>query len=446
MAVDAEAVPARIGRYEIGPLLGTGSGGTVHRARDPFVGREVAIKLAHPDARGDSFSDAGHERTFFSEARAAGQLSHPNIVGVFDAGVEGPWLYIVMEYVPGTTLRDYGANSAERLPVERVTEIAFQCCRALDYAHRRGVIHRDVKPGNILLAPDGTARLADFSIALMTATGPGKRSAVVEGTPHYMAPEQVRGEVCGPATDLYALGAVIFELLTGRKPFPDLDVRTLFRRIVHERPPKLREVNADVPVELGELVDRALAAEPRQRHESGAAFAAALTRVHDELSRMERRMARTEQRDLLRGLAFFADFSDQDIDAILGASRLSRFRAGDRLVREGELDASFYILVLGSARVEKGGVRIETLGKGDCFGEMGLLAESSRTASIVGETDGAVLRIRRSLIEMAPQETQLLYYRTFSQVLVYRLAVTSARLSAALRARGEAGNGSARND
>lgn len=426
--------PRRIGKYELGEALGRGTCGTVHRAHDPFVGRDVAIKIAHPGETAKMLQSGRQRRTFFSEAHAAGQLTHPHIVAVYDAGMEGAYSYIVMEYVAGDTLNRWGRNGTERLPVERVVDIAFRCCRALDYAHGRGIVHRDIKPSNVMIAHDGTAKLTDFSIALLGAHRHDiETPGVAEGTPHYMAPEQVRGSGIGPAADLYALGALMFELLGGRVPFSGRDMKQLFEHIEHSPAPPLAQAAPAVPAELGAIVDRLLRKDPGERYGSGAEVAAALARVYDRLRRSEQQLAKAEHRNLLRGLAFFDGFGEREIDVLLEASSLLQFRAGEPIVREGELESSFYILAAGSARVEKGGLAIETLGRGDCFGEMGFVAEARRSATISAISDSIVLRMSRSGIDLAPTETQLLYYRTFAETLVYRLAVTSARLAAALK-------------
>jgi len=423
-------LPKRIGKYEIGEWLGEGTCGTVHRAHDPFVGRDVAIKVAHRREAAKMMQCGAARRTFFSEAHAAGQLMHPNIVSVYDAGMEGAYSYIVMEYVAGDTLQRWGRRGGERPGVDRVVDIAFHCCRALDYAHSRGIVHRDIKPSNVMLSPQGSVKITDFSIAVMTAQQEVEHH-VVEGTPNYMAPEQVRGEAVGAGADLHALGVLMFELLTGRLPFTDPDLTRLFDKIGNTSAPALAEVAPDVPVELAGIVDRLLRKDPRERFASGGEGAAALSRVHNRLRRSEQQLARGEHRNLLRGLDFFSGFRDRDIDSLLEASSLLQFRSGQPVMEEGELETCFYIIALGSARVSKGGVGIETLGKGDCFGEMGLVAETRRSATITAASDAVVLKLDRSAIDMAPPETQLLFYRTIAETLVYRLTVTSARLAAA---------------
>ena len=432
MSRDA-AAPARVGKYELGEVLGRGTCGIVYRAFDPFVGRDVALKLAHPGATAEAAGTDHGRRTFFSEAFAAGQLAHPHIVSVHDAGIEGDYSYIVMEYVPGHTLREWAAGAETRLPVDRAVEIVFHCCRALDYAHRRGIVHRDIKPGNIMLSHEGTTKIADFSIALMSARGDGSTPGLAEGTPHYMAPEQVRGIDVGPAADVYALGAVLFELVSGTRLFREPDVRVLFRHILETPPPSLAEAAPDCPAELAGVVDRAVAKDPGERFASCAELAAALGRIHERRRRADRRLATATHRDLLRGIDFFAGFSDAEAEAVLDAGALLQYRAGETLIREGDLDTSFYLLVVGSAAVTKGGARIETLGRGDCFGEMGFLTESRRSASITADSDVVVLRVSKAQLDLAPPETQLLYYRAFTETFIYRLAVTSARLAAALQ-------------
>ncbi len=438
--VPEAAPPRRIGKYELGDLLGTGTCGSVYRARDPFVGRDVAIKVAHPGTtEGEGVDSDRGRRTFFSEAHAAGQLAHPHIVSVYDAGIEGAYSYIVMEYVDGRTLRAWGHAGEQRLPLERVVDSVFHACRALDYAHRRGVVHRDVKPSNIILRDDGTTMITDFSIALMSASGPGAEPGVAEGTPNYMAPEQVRGHGIDARTDLYALGAVMFELITATQLFDDRDVRRLFRHILHSPSPRVADRIGAVPASVAAIAERCLAKDPDERYQSGAELAAALSRAFDGLRRSERQLARGSKRDLLRDVGFFDAFSDAEIESVLESSDLLQYRKGDVLIREGEIDTSFYILVVGSAAVKKGGSRIETLGKGDCFGEMGFIAETRRTATLAADSDVIVLRVTKSQIDLAPLETQLLYYRTFAETLIYRLAVTSARLSAALQKGGGRG-------
>ncbi|HUS25049.1 MAG TPA: serine/threonine-protein kinase [Candidatus Binatia bacterium] len=421
--------PHKVGKYEVRGEIGRGSCGVVYRGFDPFVQRDVAIKiLAQDPAR---FAAASAEQTrasFFTEARAAGMLQHPHIVSLYDAGVEDGIAYIVMEYIDGDTLAPLCRRSGQRPPVEKVVDIAFKCARALDYSHGKGVMHRDIKPGNIMIARDGVPKIMDFSIAEIAAQ-PGMLGGIV-GSPMFMSPEQVRGETVGPASDLYALGAVMFNLLAGEPPFTGREVDKVFNAILTTPAPQLASLRPELPRQLCEIVDRLLAKEPGERYASGLELATALTRLHDKLRNADKQLTRRENRDSLRRLHFFNTFSDDEIDEIINASTIVPFQAGQTLIQEGEIDHAFYLLALGTAEVRKSGKVLHRLDKGDCFGEIGFLTAAKRTATVVATSQGMVLKANSSLMDQLSLECQLRFYKVFTETLIYRLSVTSAKLSA----------------
>ena len=254
-------------RYELGRSLGAGGMSTVRLAFDTRLERYVAVKvlaehLAH---------DPGFVTRFRREALAAGRLVHPNVVQVFDFGLDPATgrQYIVMEHVDGQSgaeiLRERGAlNPAEAI------DIVAQACRGLDYAHRNGVIHRDVKPGNLLRNRDGQVKLADFGIAKAAEQSEITKVGSVLGTAAYLSPEQTRGEAAGPASDLYALGVVAFQLLTGRLPFEGSSLTEIARQQESGMLPRPEDLNAEVPPALGAAVLRALAPAPAERYASAA--------------------------------------------------------------------------------------------------------------------------------------------------------------------------------
>ena len=223
MANDA-AAPRKLGKYDLIEEIGRGAYGVVHRGRDPFVQRNVAIKIAI-GAAAEKPDDL-----FFAEARAAGKLSHPYIVSLYDAAKEDGQRYIVMEYLQGNTLRRYCEAGKPAMKVDRVVDVMLKCALALDYMHKNGVLHKDIKPANIMLTPDGTPKLMDFGIAVGQAEAE-ERKKVVEGSPMFMSPEQLRGQPLTPASDLYALGSVMYHLLTGRSMFAAHEPRELFQQI-----------------------------------------------------------------------------------------------------------------------------------------------------------------------------------------------------------------------
>jgi eukaryotic-like serine/threonine-protein kinase len=257
------------GRYELGRRLGIGGMSTVQLALDRRLERNVAVKLLAEHLA----DDPAFVSRFRREALAAARLVHPNVVQVFDFGFDeaAHHHYIVMEAVPGRScaelLRERG-----HLDVEETVEIVAQACRGLDYAHRNGVVHRDVKPGNLLVTDDGVVKLADFGIAKATEQSSITQVGSVLGTAAYLAPEQARGEASGPRSDLYALGVVAYQLLSGRLPYEAMSLSELALKQQRELPASLDELNADVPPALAQAVAIALALEPEGRFESATAM------------------------------------------------------------------------------------------------------------------------------------------------------------------------------
>jgi eukaryotic-like serine/threonine-protein kinase len=258
------------GRYRLVALLGQGGAGQVWRAEDLALGRPVAVKVLRR-LDGDPMGSA--ER-FRSEAQAAARLSHPNVVATYDVGAAGGQVYLVMELVAGRDLAQVLREEGP-LPAGLVADIAVQGSQALDAAHAAGIVHRDVKPGNLLLAPDGTLKIADFGIA--QAAGPGRSDAtVLLGTAAYVAPEQVRGGAAVPASDRYALGCVLYELLAGSPPFVGPKVEDVLRQHVQAAAVPIQAHRPDVWPGLADLVMRLLAKDPAARPASAAAAVACL--------------------------------------------------------------------------------------------------------------------------------------------------------------------------
>jgi serine/threonine protein kinase len=216
----AAQIPEKLGKYEILSQIGRGSMGIVYEGYDPYADERVAIKVALAESLRDRESGPRYRKMFFNEAHTAGKLKHPNIVEIMDAGVDGDECYIVMELIGGAdTIKSY-CRPESLLPVDNVVEIVFKCAKALDYAHRQGVIHRDIKPTNILLTRDMDVKIGDFSIAhLATAETTNTMPMGFVGSPRYMSPEQVHEDNITNQTDLFSLGIVMYEMLTGYHPF-----------------------------------------------------------------------------------------------------------------------------------------------------------------------------------------------------------------------------------
>jgi predicted Ser/Thr protein kinase len=263
--------PEKIGRYVVTGELGKGAMGVVYRATDPNIGRTLALKTMRLDIHGANSADM--LKRFQNEARAAGVLNHRNIVTIYDAGEADGMFYIAMEFIAGATLAGLLRDRKTLSPME-AADIGAQICEGLDYAHYKGVIHRDIKPANIMIAGDGTVKIMDFGIA---KAGAGlTHTGEVLGTPNYMSPEQVRGRVLDGRTDLFSTGVMLYEMLTGEKPFNANSVTTIIYKIINEVPPPPRELDGSIPSGMSAVIGKAMAKSPDERYQSGSAMAAAL--------------------------------------------------------------------------------------------------------------------------------------------------------------------------
>jgi serine/threonine-protein kinase len=265
--------PDRLGKYEVEAVLGKGAMGIVYKARDPHIERSVAIKTVRKDVL-DAELAAQFMARFRNEARAAGRLHHPNIVAIYEYGEDDAVAYIAMEFVDGAGLREY-LNRRAHFTLGQISAIVTQLLDALAFAHAQGVVHRDVKPANLILTPTGTLKVADFGIARIDATTL-TLTGMVMGTPSYMSPEQCRGLATDARSDLFSVGVVLYELLTRTRPF-DGSMEAIAYRICHERHRPASELaTMPVPPALDALIDRALAKDPADRFADARTFAAAL--------------------------------------------------------------------------------------------------------------------------------------------------------------------------
>ena len=264
----------KIDRYEILGELGHGAMGVVYKGKDPVIDRPVAIKTIRFDRLYEEHEIQGLKERFFTEAQAAGSLSHPNIVTIFDVGEDRGVSYITMEYVEGEVLSRYIVRE-HLLPVEEVLEIIAQVAEALDFAYQHKVIHRDIKPANIMRTSEGQIKVMDFGIAKIPSSTLTQAGSVL-GTPSYMSPEQIRGEDLDGRSDLFSLGCVLYELLTGVKPFRGATLAALSYQITHVNPLSASQQNPQVPPAGDEVLNRALAKNPADRYVRGKEMARAL--------------------------------------------------------------------------------------------------------------------------------------------------------------------------
>lgn len=268
---------SRLGRYEILSELGKGAMGIVYLAKDPSIGRLVALKTIRTAPPGEDDSESREFRQRFTrEAQTAGILSHPNIVTIYDVGedVESAVSFIAMEYIEGKTLKSLLAEKTEFAP-DQVADIVGQVAEALDYAHRKGIIHRDIKPANVMITTDGKVKITDFGIAKVASSNLTTTGQFL-GTPNYMSPEQVTGAPVDGRSDVFSLGVVLYEMLAKRKPFTGENLTTISYKIVHENFQPLVDVSKNVPEEFDRILARALAKDPWNRYQRGKDMALAL--------------------------------------------------------------------------------------------------------------------------------------------------------------------------
>lgn len=274
MTDDSREIPEKLGRYPIVRVLGRGAMGVVYEGRDPNIGRRVAIKTARAELLGSREDQAELLERFLREARAAGILNHPNIITIYDVGEEDGTAFIAMEFVEGQSLEEHIA-SRRRFPLAESVELIAQIAEGLACAHEQGIVHRDIKPANIMLPRNGPPKVADFGIA-RTKDSSLTQEGVLIGTPSYMSPEQFMGHGVDGRSDLFSLGIILYELLTGERPFPGEAFGTIMHHVLKSAPVAPNELNFSVGAPLGKVALKALAKAPQDRYSSGRALAAAL--------------------------------------------------------------------------------------------------------------------------------------------------------------------------
>ncbi|HEU0188224.1 MAG TPA: serine/threonine-protein kinase [Gallionellaceae bacterium] len=272
----------QLGRYNIIGELGQGAMGTVYKAVDPLIDRVVAIKTITLSLALDEKDE--YEARFYQEAKAAGRLSHPNIVTIYDVGKSGDVAYIAMEFLQGRELRDI-LNDGQRLPVDQVIDIVAQVAMGLAYAHEHDIVHRDVKPSNIMVVRDGHVKITDFGIARMASAAVRTQTGMVLGSPKYMSPEQVMGKLADRRSDIFSLGVMLYEMLTGQAPFNGENVNAIMYQTLNTVPPPPSTLRPGVPDMLNFIVAKALAKDLDDRYQNAKEFADDLRACRDRLPR-----------------------------------------------------------------------------------------------------------------------------------------------------------------
>jgi eukaryotic-like serine/threonine-protein kinase len=431
-------LPDKIGKYEILGIAGKGGMGLVYSAYDPVIDRKVAIKIRNRNTTNNTVSAEvrslkAKQKLFFNEAQAAGALDHPNILKIYDAGEIEDQFYIVMEYIErADTLVSY-CKRDNLSPIKTVVRLMRQCADALNYAHEKGITHCDIKPANLMLTERGDIKICDFGIAKRTQTDVTQVLGWF-GSPNYMSPEQARDDRITGQSDLFSLGVVMYELLTGERPFAANNISALINTLLHKDPRSLDELCPEAPQSLVAVIKRMLKKDLLERYKTGAELVKDLDRVLDELAYSEVALPEEQKLRAVKDLKFFRDLSEAEIREVIKASIWEHYSANQWVIREGILEKSFYIIVSGEVSVKRTNKEITTLSEGECIGEMGYLGEGKRTASVVTADEVTVMKIALPLQEWASFPLQVRLNKVFQQTLIERLTETSKYLSKAVSA------------
>jgi serine/threonine protein kinase len=419
----------KIGKYEIIKPLGSGATSTVYLALDPFNNQQVAVKLFNIDSHSDTSLAKAHRKLLMTEASLVGRLSHPHIVKVFDAVMDGAVNYIVMEYVEGETIERY-AEVDHLLPLNTIAEIIYKCCKALEYSQHQGVIHRDIKPANILLCGQSEIKISDFGAAVIVSHQTTQVSGV--GSPAYMSPEQIEEKLLTHQTDIYSLGVTMYRMLTGKLPFDAGNKYSLIYQIMNVEPPPPSAFRPETPPELDAIVLRAMQKNPAQRYQTWDEFAHDLVSFFSHnVAVQSQKIFDTEKFDTLSSLAFFKEFSEVELWEVLRISEWRKVRQDEHIISEGDTGRSFFIIASGTVKVLKQGRLLSLLHKGDCFGEMAHLSEQkfTRSTDVVAKSDATLIEISPEVLDKSSPGCSLQFDRSFLRMLVKRLSVANTRIS-----------------
>jgi serine/threonine protein kinase len=421
--------PFKIGKYDVLSELGQGASANVYLADDPFNDRKVAVKVAKTDVEMGDEEAKRFEKLFLNEASLAGKLNHPNIVCVYDAVVDGDQRYIVMEYVPGGSLKKY-CSETNLLPMRQAVLVIFKLCRALDYAFQNGVIHRDIKPANILLSERDDIKISDFGTAKISHATHTQIDGFL-GSPAYMSPEQINEEGPSVQSDIYSMGVVMYELLTGKLPFRAENSVSMINKILNEDPIPIESLRPDLPERLVQIVKKAMHKDPKVRYPSWYEMASDLANTFPQLERYSQEISSTEKFNKLRSLPFFREFRDAELWEVLRGAVWETHGRDENLLLEGEIGQAFFIIVAGQVKVVKDGKLLNVLKEGDCFGEMAYLSgdRARRSASIVSVSEVQLLKIQATHLESLSEGCQLRFNREFLRTLIERLTWTSSVLA-----------------
>lgn len=413
-------LPYRLGKYELTKQIGAGATGKVYYTLDTFSGQEVAVKLVDQVILTDPKFDKECRRQFINEASLAGRLAHPHIVTILEASMTKDTGYVVMEYVPGGDLVQHTKHN-ELLSIGDALQVIFKCCGALDYAFRQGIIHCDIKPANIMVASGTDVKISDFGSAVFYQTQATQSMGV--GTPHYMSPEQIRHDRLTYLSDMFSLGVVSYQLLTGARPFHAETLQGLFEAITTKTPAPPSTHRPGLPAELDAIILKMIAKSPDERYANWTDLALELAET-GRFSIFQEGIADSEKFTILRAMEGLHEFPEPEIWELVRASNWARLPAHTVVLHENEPGQSMYILASGSLKVTKQGCLLNTIKSGECFGEMAYIQRGTlRHATLESISDVVVAEFSFQALEGLSNGCKLHFERVLLHSLTERLVL-----------------------
>ena len=421
-----------IGKYRIIREIGKGATSNVYLVENPENGLQLAVKRVRFGVDDDGRWTRRIRKLFQTEGALAKRLEHPNIIRVYETVIEDEQAYIAMEYIDGKPLDQFIAVD-RLLPIHRVIGIVFKCCLALDYAFHQGVVHRDIKPANILIDADDNVKIADFGLSIDVNKKSEHDSTLIMGvgSPAYMSPEQIKGYPLNHKTDLYSLGVVLYQLLTGRLPFRAVNSAQLIYKIVNADAPAVSKLNPNIPQVLDKILKKALEKDLYSRYKNGAEMAQDLSAVRYQIVDDNYVPVDSSRFKVLRELSFFRGFEDVELWEVLRISTWRQIEKNVLLMREGDEDNSFGIIISGEVEVSLAGAKIATLGAGEVVGEMAYLDSLSprRTASVATCSPLIYLEVSNAALALSSEECLEHFRQGLVSAVVRRLALANETLA-----------------
>lgn len=418
-------LPYRLGKYELDKQIGKGATGKVYHAVDTFTGEEVAVKMIDDAVLRDPGFNEICRKQFLNEAALAGRLAHPHVVSILEASVTKDTGYVVMEYVPGGNLVPHSYHD-NLLPVADVLQIIYKCCSALDYAFNQGIVHRDIKPSNIMVVSGTNVKITDFGNSVFYKEQ--ITEAVTAGTPSYMSLEHIRGHNLSHLSDMYSLGIVAYELLTGRLPFAADTMDKLFDAIANKDAEPPSALRAGIPAALDKIVLRMIEKNPEDRYPTWVSLEFDIAKLgrfgispHD--------ISDSEKFGILRAMHGLHEFPDPEIWELAHASKWSRLPVHSIILREGEPGESMFILASGAVKVTKKGRLLNVIKAGEFFGEMAYIMEgSNRQATLEAMSDVVLAEIAFDVLEKLSATCKFRFAQSLLRSMTERLVSADVRI------------------